>query len=115
MNTVNRAQTQNYALSSAFQQPPSSARFTGGCFSAPTHVSRETTIAAPFAAPSSVAAGTTPEKSVPTGPQNRLDKADSSRDHRCRWRSGILTAALIGKSRHSWPSKPGDEKPRNAS
>lgn len=31
----NRVQTRNFALSSAFQQPPSSARFPGGCFSAP--------------------------------------------------------------------------------
>lgn len=36
----NRAQTRNYALSSAFQQPPSSARFPGGCFSAPLFVCR---------------------------------------------------------------------------
>lgn len=69
-----------------------------GCNSRPfpLYVSRETTIADPFAAPYLVAAGTTPDGTVPTGPQNRLDKAVLSRDHRCSLTQWNLATALIG-------------------
>jgi hypothetical protein len=79
------------------------AQAPGGCFSAPTHASRKASIAAPFAAPYLVTAGTTPEKSVPTGPQNRLDKADSSRDHRCSLTQWNLATALIAALRGDTP------------